>query len=190
MFRDHYYLLYSIANELFFTGFLCFLSVASVAQNAGLKLTLDRPDARYQVGETIQIRVEGRDGIADYRIWQDERTPIFASGTVRITNGLGTITYVADRPDLLLCQISQNNQIADIAFTVDPFDIEAFTDEPADFDEFWDAAKTELSQVPMNPQVRFHSSDNHSTTYRINLGNINNRRVYGYLSIPKGSGPF
>ena len=30
----------------------------------------------------------------------------------------------------------------------------------------------------------------YSTTYRVNLGNIANRRVYGYVSIPNGSGPF
>ncbi|MEL6944727.1 MAG: acetylxylan esterase, partial [Bacteroidota bacterium] len=52
---------------------------------------------------------------------------------------------------------------------------------------FWEEAKAELRNVPLDAQLNFHSEDNYSRTYRVNFANIDNRRAYGYISIPKGN---
>ncbi|MFK7809875.1 MAG: acetylxylan esterase, partial [Saprospiraceae bacterium] len=63
-------------------------------------------------------------------------------------------------------------------------------EDPNDLLEFWEDLKGELAQVPLDPVVSFEQDDDYSTSYRVNLASIGNRRVYGYISVPDGDGPF
>ena len=38
--------------------------------------------------------------------------------------------------------------------------------------------------------MTFYQNDTYSKTYRVRLNNIDGRKVYGYLTVPNGSGPF
>ena len=63
---------------------------------------------------------------------------------------------------------------------------------PADFDTFWQSVLDELARLPMAPEVEeipLRSSD-FATVYGVRLTSSGPYRIFGYLSIPKGNGPF
>jgi cephalosporin-C deacetylase-like acetyl esterase len=63
---------------------------------------------------------------------------------------------------------------------------------PADFDAYWDAVDRELAQYPAAPTLERLAlpSDEHSTVYGVKLTSIGPYRIFGYLSVPNGAGPF
>lgn len=63
---------------------------------------------------------------------------------------------------------------------------------PTDFDAFWQATLDELAQLPPAPEVEelpLRSTD-FATAYGVQLTSIGPYRIFGYLSIPRGPGPF
>ena len=65
-------------------------------------------------------------------------------------------------------------------------------EQPADFDAFWQDVLAELAQLPVAPEVEEISlrSSDIATVYGVRLTSIGPYRIFGYLSVPKGSGPF
>ncbi|MEN0045993.1 MAG: acetylxylan esterase [Bacteroidota bacterium] len=177
-------------NTKYIVLLLFLFLIAFASAQTSLQLKTNHTNARYTINESIQIEVAGDDGIASYKIWQDQYTPIIEEGEIEIQNGRATIEFQHPKAAVLTCKVTQNGEKESIGIAINPFEVNALKEEPEDFDAFWDEAKTELQNVPLNPQLTFRSEDNHSRTYRINLGNIDDRRVYGYISIPKGSGTF
>jgi len=173
----------------FITILLLFLSSLAVAQ---LNVTADRIDSYYEIGETVNFNITSDiSGTVNYTLKYDNYTTPIATGSLTINAGQTLIVqHQASESGIVLCSVEQsgNSAIASAAFS--PFDIEAFVDEPSDFDAFWNTQKNILAGIPINAQVTFHSSTPYSTTYRVNIATIDNRRVYGYLSVPNGTGPF
>ena len=65
-------------------------------------------------------------------------------------------------------------------------------ERPEDFDAFWQGVLAELAQVPAAPEVEevpLRSTD-YATVYGVRLTSVGPYRIYGYLSIPHGQGPF
>ena len=63
---------------------------------------------------------------------------------------------------------------------------------PDDFDTFWHAVLAELTQLPAAPEVEevpLRSGD-FATVYGVRLTSNGPYRIFGYLSIPQGRGPF
>lgn len=64
--------------------------------------------------------------------------------------------------------------------------------KPQDFDNFWQDVLAELDATPSAPEVEeipIRSTD-FATAYGVRLTSIGPYRIYGYLSVPHGSGPF
>ena len=64
--------------------------------------------------------------------------------------------------------------------------------QPQDFDGFWQAVLAELAATPAAPEVEeipLRSTD-FATAYGVRLTSIGPYRIYAYLSIPHGAGPF
>lgn len=64
---------------------------------------------------------------------------------------------------------------------------------PPDFDAFWDAAVKKLdAEVPVDPQIEAMPkiSDGKQDSFRVSFATSGGKRVYGFLSVPKGKGPF
>jgi cephalosporin-C deacetylase len=66
------------------------------------------------------------------------------------------------------------------------------SERPADFDAFWNAVDAELAATPANPELVLtpRRSTEFSTSYDVRLTSIGHYRIFGYLSIPHGDGPF
>src|SRR5258708_6066531 len=69
---------------------------------------------------------------------------------------------------------------------------EMLTARPADFDAYWAAVDQELAGVPAAPTLERLAlpSDDVSPLYGVKLTSSGPYRIFGYLSIPKGKGPF
>jgi cephalosporin-C deacetylase-like acetyl esterase len=66
------------------------------------------------------------------------------------------------------------------------------TPRPTDFDGYWKAVDDELARYPAAPTLERLAlpSDEHSTVYALRLTSIGPYRIFGYLSVPPGAGPF
>ena len=63
---------------------------------------------------------------------------------------------------------------------------------PIDFGKFWYALGKELSDLPIASEVSpipFRSNDS-CDLYKVTLSSVGPYRIFGYLSVPKGDGPF
>ena len=63
---------------------------------------------------------------------------------------------------------------------------------PNDFNSYWETVLDELRAIPPAPEVEelpLRSTD-FATAYGVRLTSIGPYRIYGYLSVPKGDGPF
>ncbi len=64
--------------------------------------------------------------------------------------------------------------------------------QPDGFDGYWQAVRDELAQVPAAPEVEeipLRSTD-FATAYGVRLTSIGPYRIFAYLSVPRGVGPF
>src|SRR5262245_13843379 len=63
---------------------------------------------------------------------------------------------------------------------------------PPDFDTYWDVVDQELARHPAAPTLERLAlpSDEFSTVYALRLTSIGPYRIFGYLSVPPGEGPF
>ncbi len=152
-----------------------------------VNVTTDRPDATYEAGESMNFIVTGGSGSANYVIHYDHGvTPALERGTIQL-GGTIEIPFTLNEPGAVICLVVANDGLDVIGATFSPFDIEPYEDDPADFDAFWAAQKAKLAAVPLDPQLTPITTPNPNTTdFRISLGSIEGRRLYGYLSIPNG----
>ena len=75
----------------------------------------------------------------------------------------------------------------------EPGKITAGSVRPADFDAFWEAAVQKLdTEVPLDPRVdriEKFCTEKHDC-FKVSFATFDSQRVYGFLSVPKGAGPF
>jgi cephalosporin-C deacetylase len=64
--------------------------------------------------------------------------------------------------------------------------------KPADFDQYWQHTLDALAGYPARPEIELLSlrSTDFATLYSVRLTSLGPYRVFGYLSIPTGKGPF
>ena len=157
------------------------------------ELRTSRANGYYEAGENMTFLVDPvSSGEITYKIFYDNKTTPIQQGTVYANSGNSdvAISFVLDEPGVVFCEVEQFNQRDKVVAVFSPYEITQTEPEPADFDQFWNGLKAELAAVPMSPNIQQIEETAYSTTYRISLRQIDNRRVYGYLSVPKGAGPF
>ena len=169
---------------------LIFLGMSS-SIFAQLQVNASRPDATYEAGEMMYFEVTSDTwGEVNYIIRFDPKTPPLKTGKIIVNpNVPAKIPFVLKEPGSVLCRVSLNGNSTVGGAIFSKYDLQGYVEEPADFDNFWNGVKAELATVPIDPVLTFLDSTSYSNSYRINLGNINNRKVYGYISIPKGISP-
>ncbi len=154
-------------------------------------LVTDRVEAIYRVGENVNFRITSEQtGTATYKLFYDRFVPPIATGTLSLTAGQTiTLPFLSSEPGMLLCEVSMNGNKGFSAAAVDPFAISAIGNPPADLEEFWETQKDLLAAVPFDLQISLFEEHDNSITYRVNLRNVDGRRVYGLLSVPNTPGP-
>jgi len=173
--------------------YIILILIGFVCHNFGLAqvdILVDRATAIYQPGEIIQFNLEGS-GEASYRIYSDRFSSTLASGTLDLHSWENNpVHFQADQPGIYVCQVYQNFQSSIAAAAVSPLSIETKMEPPTDMMEFWNTQLQELAAIPIDEELEFETSTQYSESYEFSLATVNNRRVYGYMSIPKGDGSY
>jgi len=168
------------------------LILAVISGYSQLTIQPDRQNAYYETGETAQFIITSNvSGTANYTLKYDNFAPTINTGTLNLVAGIpSSIPYASPDANIVLCEVTQNGSRAISSVAFSPYEIEPLESKPSDLASFWEAKKQDLANVPMNPVVSFHSSNDYSTSYSVTLDNIDGRKVYGFLSIPNSTGPF
>ncbi len=184
------------------------LTVAAAAQQAAptlqLSVVTDRPEALYAPGEEATFRIQVRQGetpLANASAAVELTNDGFkAMGPARMTSldaeGRATVTGTLREPGFLQCRVvvkkGDRTAVALGAAGFSPEKIRPAAKLPEDFQAFWATGKKELAGVPMD--ARLTPAERHTTdeveVFKINLANVRNSRVYGWLSVPRKQGPF
>ena len=129
--------------------------VAAPAKVITLKVTADRADAVYGVGELATFTIEALDdekGGVEGKVvcviskdgWQPQPPQ-----TVVLKEGKATITGKLDEPGFLLLRASIGKTTALAGAGYDPLQLKPSLPVPDDFDQFWAAQKQALANVPV-----------------------------------------
>ena len=171
--------------------FLAFL-ISNLSLSAQLDVSVNQSDAIYNVGETAFFQARATfSGTASYELIYDNEVPVIESGTINLNAGQTTaIPYRSNEAGVVVCRVNLNGVTREASAVFAPLDISPLEEEPSDFDAFWQSQRNLKNSLPMDIQMSYHSESSYQTTYTFSLANIEGRRTYGYISVPKGSGPF
>lgn len=178
----------------FYFAFFLAISLALTAK-AQVKISIEKPKAAYAAKEVMYFKLNAPSGgEGTYEIYYDPResNTILKTGLLKLRPAKDTfIFYTHPKPGLVFFKATING-VSDIkAVTFDPLSIKPFETEPSDFDAFWDKQKAKLAAIPQNPVIKqLNTLPNGSKLYLLQLDQIDNRKVYGYLCIPAGAGKF
>jgi len=161
----------------------------------------DRTDALYKCGEQavflISLKMDGKSiniGNILVRLTLDGGKKIKEQNIqVRRAPRPLKISGTLNEPGILRCTvefpISNNKYRGYAAAAFAPTLIRTKTERPEDFDEFWLKGQSELKDIPFDARLTLlpeYSNAKHRC-FKINLANINNTRVYGFLNVPVSS---
>jgi len=162
----------------------------------------DREEPVYKCGETATFAINvSEDGQA---VTKGNVTVVFTvNGRRRISQqivALGPERAAASaslgEPGFLLCEASiRVNGALGSGRAVAAFDPESLPPAaimPDDFNAFWAAGRERVDAIPMDVQLAAlpEYSDDRQESFKISLANIDNTRIYGYLSVPRGTPPY
>ncbi len=190
----HLSIIYLIPYRLFkiFGGFLLFLLPLHLF--CQLTVTVDNDYHRYLLGDTITFSVQSTNlDTVDFSISRNRYLDDLADGSLILqANSPQEIIFIPSEPGNYFCTVQHGENNAMAGAVCDIQGITPIEPIPSDFELYWDNIRTQLDAVPFNLNVVPDSNylSDYSTTYRISLGNIDQHRVYGYMTIPKTNGPF
>ncbi len=179
------------------------LPLAALAQT--VEVVTDRTNAVYACGERATFTVSVLDTNKQLVTSGSVKVTVSNFGPKVITNAVFdlaagnpfTIAGALGEPGFLKCEAQAKLGAASrrglCGAAVEPEKIRAGSERPADFDAFWDAAVRKLdAEVPADVRVERldkYCNDKHEG-FRVSCATFGGLRVYGFLSVPKGPGPF
>lgn len=164
----------------------------------------DRVDWTYKPGEkvkfTITVLQNGnpvKDARVTYQIGPEKMNPLkedsatLSKGTITVEGG------TMKTPGFLRCiatAVVDGKEYRGLATAgFDPLKIDPTVENPSDFKKFWDEAKAEAAQIPMDAEMTLipERCTEKVDVYHVSLQNFRNRsRVYGILCLPKKEGKY
>lgn len=170
-------------------GFVLGLS-AAFADEPVVKVTCPRGSHQYEVGERAEFEVTSERPGAVVRI-------AFTRGNLRAPSTMTTTTpvrvsYALNEPGFIVCRVRAKQSDGSFAKEVkcgagfNVHDIRPALPPPKDYDEFWKSAFAEQDAIAPDFTVRPLSND----VELISCKTVWNTRMYAFLHIPKGDGPF
>src|SRR5688500_3837689 len=162
----------------------------------------DHEDWTYKTGEkvkfTISVLHNGnpvKNAKIRYEIGPEKMQPVIKQSQV-LQKGMLTVDGgTLKTPGFLRCIAfaevdgKEYKGLATAGF--DPLTIAPTVENPSDFLQFWQEAKAEAAQIPMDAQMTLipERSNEKVNVYHVSLQNFRNRsHVYGILCVPKKDG--
>lgn len=183
-----------------FPGF----TAAGKVNQIAIEASTDRPSAIYKCGEEAVFTVTVNDTEGKLVNEGVVKTALTIDGLGKITDqkfdlakgNPFTISGTLKEPGFLrlTCSFKDDNKTVRklSAAGYEPLKITPGISEPKDFEQFWKGAVAQLDAQPLDLQLKLieKSSDGKQNAYQVSFANIDSTRIYGFLSIPKGKGPF
>ncbi len=180
----------------------CIVTSAQTTKGPSLEIVPQNGNYLFRTGETaiMDITVVTPEelknlSVVTYRLSLDGGHTL-EEGTLHLDKGKGSISGTLEHPGFLRCDITV--KISDDTLHAAcgcGFNVEEIQPEgklPENFDRFWSEARAELQRIPIDPQIEevdvVDPGDAHR--FKVGLANINGSRVYGWLHLPEGDGPF
>ncbi len=178
------------------------LSHAQTSKDITVKITPENGHYLYRTGETaiLDVHVNAPADLANtarikYRLSQNGALTNI-EGILDLDEGKGSIKATLEQPGFLRGDISciagEDTLYAACGCGFSVEKIRPGGKLPEDFDRFWREAKAELLRIPIDPMVEevevIHPGD--AKRYKVSLANVAGSRVYGWLHLPEGKGPF
>lgn len=162
----------------------------------------DHADWLYKVGEKARVEVSfylygmPQDVEVNYGIGQD-MLPDSSKGKVKLRNGRATIDMgTMKKPGFLDLRLSAvvagKTYQHHVKVGFSPEQLKPYTQDPADFDTFWQKNIEEARKTPVSvssKRVDAYSTDDFDC-YLLKLRTDNRHSIYGYLTKPKASGKY
>lgn len=156
----------------------------------------------YKKGEAVLLSIRLLDAPPlkdspeiNYRISLNGKEILSEAG-LELQDGKGSIRTTSEQPGFLRCDLrcifgkDTLRASCGIGFSVN--EIQAKGTLPDNFDRFWREAKAELLRIPLDARVEevavLDSGD--ASRFKVSLAHVNGSRVYGWLHLPEGKGPF
>lgn len=164
----------------------------------------DHADWLYRTGEQAKIEIQlyrygiPQDGVdVSYALGQ-ELLPSERQGSVKLKNGRAVISVGTMRnPGFLDCvlkaDIAGKSCTHHVKIGFSPEKLRPYTQQPDDFVEFWNKAKSEAQQCPMTFTTKYvpEYSNEKVDCYLVKLQCYKKgQHVYGYLTRPKAKGKY
>ena len=181
-----------------------FISAQPVERLVKVVVGTDHADWTYRIGEkvrfTISVFKNGNlinNARVRYEIGPEKQEPTQKDSTT-LPNGFQTVDGGSlNTPGFLRCVAiaevdgKEYRNLATAAF--DPLSISPTVDNPADFDTFWQEAKTELAKIPLDAKMTLmpERCTEKTNVYHVNIQNFRvGARLYGILCVPKKEGKY
>ncbi len=164
----------------------------------------DHADWLYRTGEQAKIEIQlyrygiPQDGVEVRYALGQELLPSERQGSVKLKNGRAVISVGTMRnPGFLDCvlkaDIAGKSCTHHVKIGFSPEKLRPYTQQPADFVEFWNKAKNEAQQCPMTFTTKYvpEYSNEKVDCYLVKLQCYKKgQHVYGYLTRPKAKGKY
>lgn len=178
------------------------LSYAQTSEDPSVTIAPENGNYLYRTGETavLDVNVHAPAAIANaarikYRLSRNGvRTLV--EGTLDLEKGEGSIKATLNQPGFLRCDIScvagKDTLYAATGCGFSVGEIHPEGKLPDNFDRFWREAKAELIRIPIDAKLEEVEAvdPGDAERYKVSLASVNGSRVFGWLHLPEGKGPF
>ena len=184
----------------------CFNGLLAQPTEQMIKLVVapDHSDWLYKTGENVKFSISVlqngnpvKNAVVRYAIGP-EKMDATKKDSLALSNGILTVDGGTMRtPGFLRCTVTaiidgkEYKKLATAGF--DPLSIQPTVQNPADFTEFWNKAKADLANIPMDARVTLlpERCTEKVNVYHVNLQNFRvGSRLYGILCVPKKEGKY
>ena len=177
---------------------LAFSVRVSPAESPGVEIRPDHADYFYRVGETavFSIDISGANpGSLRYRFSRDN-VLLLEEGEIEVEAKSAKLGYALDHPGFLRLDVHLSSGGETIrkatAVGFSPEAIRPTNILPDDYVQFWSQGITELMRIPVDAALEEVAEDKvkGAGRWQVSLANVEGSRIYGWLTVPSGPGPF
>lgn len=172
----------------------------SASDGQGLSLAVRPANGTYtfSLGDTarFEVTVEGDGEMQLAYNFSHGKARVYDSGELSTKPGTLELAYAMSEPGFLRLDITLRSDSDSLraaeAVGFDPQLIRPTGSLPDDFGRFWSQGLAELLRVDPSPLVEHVPEQDNGgmRRYKVSLGNIEGSRIYGWLTVPEGEGPF
>ena len=195
-----------LSSTIFLLLTICCNNLFAQPTEQMIKLVVapDHSDWLYKTGESVKFTISVlqngnpvKNAVIRYTIGPEKMDPTkkdslaLANGTLTVDGG------TMKTPGFLRCMVTAKldgkdyTKLATAGF--DPLSIQPTVDNPGDFTQFWNKAKSELATIPMDARMTLmpERCTEKVNVYHVSLQNFRvGSRLYGILCMPKKEGKY